>query len=80
MRKAVQIYREVQIMAILSGCQEGKHTPKLEEVRCPHCGEYMEVFIAMGGASNLTGRTTADETCDACGYVIPEGTPLTELR
>ena len=24
---------------LLDGCHEGKHTPKLTEVRCPKCGE-----------------------------------------
>ena len=35
---------------LLDGCHEGKHTPRLSEVRCPNCGEWVEVFVQMGGA------------------------------
>ena len=58
---------------ILNGCHEGKHTPKLTEVKCPRCGEYVEVFVKMGGAPGQTGTLTADERCD-CGYVLKAGT------
>ena len=71
--------REVQKMEY-RGCQEGKATPKLVEVECPSCGEIMEVFIYMGGSDKLTGRTTADEACPACGKSIPEGTPIGTLK
>ena len=30
---------------LLDGCHEGKHTPRLAEVMCPKCGEWVEVFI-----------------------------------
>ena len=60
-------------MALLNGCHEGKHTPKLVEVKCPQCGEYVEVFVKMGGAPGQTGTLTADECCD-CGYVLKAGT------
>ena len=39
-------------MSLISGCQEGKGTPRLAEVKCPKCGEY-----------NLTHRV-----CSNCGY------------
>ena len=29
---------------LLNGCQEGKATPRLMEVKCPRCGEIVEVF------------------------------------
>ena len=60
-------------MPLLDGCHEGKHTPKLTEVKCPRCGEYVEVFVKMGGAPGQTGTLTADEHCD-CGYVLKAGT------
>ncbi len=66
-------------MALLDGCQEGKHTPRLVEVRCPKCGEEMEVFVRLGGRIGETGCTVSDETC-GCGCVIPSGTALTELE
>ena len=66
-------------MALLDGCQEGKHTPRLVEVRCPQCGEELEVFVRMGGRIGETGCTVSDEIC-SCGYTIPGGTALTELE
>ena len=30
---------------LINGCQEGKGTPRLREVKCPQCGEMVEVFI-----------------------------------
>jgi len=61
------------------GCQEGKATPKLMEVRCPACGAWMEVFIRMGGQVGETGTLCADESCEGCGHVIEAGTPLASL-
>ena len=34
---------------LLDGCHEGKHTPRLTEVKCPQCGEWVDVFVLMGG-------------------------------
>ena len=62
------------------GCQEGKATPKLTEIRCPKCGGIMEVFVYMGGSNTQTGRTTADETCETCGYTAPAGTPVSNFE
>ena len=30
---------------LLNGCHEGKNTPRLTEVKCPKCGEYVEVLF-----------------------------------
>ena len=62
---------------LLDGCQEGKHTPRLAEVKCPKCGEWVEVFIRMGAAA--TGTLAADETCP-CGHILPEGSYETEYE
>ena len=64
---------------LLDGCQEGKHTPKLTEVRCPKCGQWVEVFVHMGGRPGQTGTLAANETCD-CGHVLPAGSFLTEYE
>lgn len=59
-------------MSLIKGCQEGKGTPRLLEVRCPECGAWVEVFVKMGGAPGQTGTLVADEVCD-CGYILPAG-------
>ena len=64
---------------LLDGCQEGKHTPKLTEVRCPKCGQWVEVFVHMGGRPGQTGTLASEETCD-CGHVLPAGSFLTEYE
>ena len=58
---------------LLDGCHEGKHTPRLSEVKCPRCGEWVDVFVKMGGSPGQTGTLVADETC-SCGYVLKMGT------
>ena len=57
---------------LINGCQEGKGTPRLVELKCPKCGEYVEAFVIMGGAIGKTGTLAANEIC-LCGYVLPEG-------
>lgn len=57
---------------LLKGCQEGKGTPRLAEVKCPKCGELIEVFVKMGGAIGQTGTLVSDEKC-ACGNILPAG-------
>lgn len=57
---------------LLKGCQEGKGTPRLAEVKCPKCGAWVEVFVKMGGAIGQTGTLASDEEC-ACGFVLPAG-------
>ena len=64
---------------ILDGCHEGKHTPRLTEVRCPKCGGWVEVFEKLGGAPGQTGTLASSETC-TCGYVLKEGTYETDYE
>ena len=59
---------------LLKGCQEGKGTPRLTEVRCPKCGEWVEVFVKMGGAPGQTG-----EVC-TCGHVLKAGSYESEYE
>lgn len=59
-------------MSLIKGCQEGKGTPRLTEVKCPKCGAYVEVFVQMGGAIGKTGTLVTDELC-VCGQVLPAG-------
>ena len=59
-------------MSLIKGCQEGKGTPRLVEVRCPKCGEWVEVFVLMGGAIGKTGTLASDEKCQ-CGHILLEG-------
>ena len=60
-------------MAVIRGCQEGKATPRLTEVKCPCCGNWAEVFVQMGGAIGKTGTLVSDERCE-CGFVFAAGT------
>lgn len=64
---------------VIRGCQEGKGTPRMVEVKCPKCGEYVEVFVVMGGAIGKTGTLAGDEIC-ACGNVLPEGSYETDYE
>ena len=57
---------------LIKGCQDGKATPRLLEVKCPKCGEWVEVFVRMGGMPGMTGTLASDETC-VCGHVLPAG-------
>ena len=66
-------------MSLISGCQEGKGTPRLAEVKCPACGEYVEVFIKMGGEVGKTGTLISDELC-AGGFRLRAGTYETEYE
>ena len=64
---------------LINGCQEGKGTPRLTEVKCPRCGETVEVFVLMGGPVGKTGTLAGSETC-TCGYVIPAGSYETDYE
>ena len=64
---------------LINGCQEGKGTPRLTEVKCPKCGEYVEVFVLMGGAVGQTGTLAGDEVCD-CGHILPAGSYETDYE
>ena len=62
---------------LIKGCQDGKATPRLVEVKCPCCGEYMDIFVLMGGAIGKTGTLAADESCP-CGCILPAGSYETD--
>ena len=64
---------------LLKGCQEGKGTPRLVEVKCPNCGESVEVFVLMGGDIGKTGTLASDEQC-ACGHILPAGSYETDYE
>lgn len=64
---------------LISGCQEGKGTLRLAEVKCPKCGDIVEVFIKMGGAIGQTGTLVSDEICD-CGHILPAGSYETDYE
>lgn len=64
---------------LLNGCHEGKDTPRLTEVRCPNCGEWVDVFVRMNGAPGQTGTLVADEVC-VCGHVLKQGSYETEYE
>ena len=66
-------------MALIRGCQEGKGTPRLKEVKCAKCGAWLDVFVIMGGAPGKTGTLASEETC-ACGFVLPAGSYETEYE
>lgn len=66
-------------MSLIKGCQEGKGTPRLTEVRCPRCGDWVEVFVRMGGAPGQTGTLIADETC-TCGHLLTAGSYESDYR
>lgn len=64
---------------LLDGCHEGNHTPRLSEVKCPQCGQWVDVFVIMGGRPGQTGTLYADEKCE-CGYVLPAGSYETDYE
>lgn len=64
---------------LINGCQEGKGTPRLVEVKCPKCGEMVEVFVLMGGPIGKTGTLAGDEICP-CGYILPAGSFETDYE
>lgn len=66
-------------MSLLKGCQEGKGTPRLVEVKCPKCGGWVEVFVRMGGKAGQTGTLVADEVCD-CGHILSAGSYETDYE
>lgn len=64
---------------LINGCQEGKGTPRLTEVKCPGCGQYVEVFVQMGGPIGKTGTLVSDEIC-SCGQTLPSGNFVTDYE
>lgn len=66
-------------MSLIKGCQDGKATPRLVEVRCPKCGAWVDVFIRMGGDVGMTGTLASNEVCE-CGHILPEGSYETDYE
>ena len=66
-------------MSLIKGCQDGKATPRLVEVRCPQCGAWVDVFIRMGGDVGMTGTLASNEVCE-CGHILPEGSYETDYE
>ena len=64
---------------VIEGCQDGKHTPRLSEVKCPQCGEWVDVFVIMGGMPGMTGTLYCDEVC-SCGHILPAGSYESEYE
>ena len=56
-------------MAVLDGCEAQKRTPVPKEIKCPKCGEELEVFTKDGMAAE-------EVVCEKCGHKIEEGTKL----
>ena len=64
---------------LIEGCQEGKKTPRLSEIKCPRCGEWVDIFVRMGGRPGETGTLASSERC-TCGFVLEEGTYETDYE
>ena len=64
---------------LINGCQEGKGTPRLVEVKCPRCRQWVEVFVLMCGPVGKTGTLASSETCP-CGYILPAGSYETDYE
>ncbi len=54
-------------------CQDIRNQKQILELDCPKCHEQdgIEVFVK-------DGMTIGDSECEACGYILPEGTELDE--
>lgn len=61
--------KEEQDMAVIDGCEAQKRTPVPKEIKCPKCGEMMEVFTK-------EDRSIEDVKCEKCGYEVHEGDPV----
>lgn len=57
----------------MAGCHDARNAITILEAVCPKCGETAEVFI-------MDGKVRSDARCEACGHVIPQGTPVNELK
>ena len=51
----------------------------LAQVKCPKCGENVEVFVIMGGPIGKTGTLAGDEKC-TCGHILPAGSYETDYE
>ncbi len=56
-----------------ANCQDLRNQKQIVELDCPKCHEPggIEAFMK-------DGVTVGDSECEACGYIIPEGTDLDE--
>lgn len=61
--------KEEIAMAILDGCEAQKRTPVPKEIKCPKCGEWMEVFAK-------EDKSIENVKCEKCGYEVHEGDPV----
>lgn len=52
-------------MNVLDGCHSARNQIKIEEIKCPVCGNLVEIFIR---DQNQIG----DSICENCGYVFRE--------
>lgn len=59
-------------MSVFISCQDVRNNFVLEEIPCPECDEYIELFVR-------DGKTIGTEKCASCHYVIREGLSLTEI-
>ncbi|MBO5954145.1 MAG: hypothetical protein J6Q53_08555, partial [Oscillospiraceae bacterium] len=46
--------------------------PGFRRSNAPQCGEWVDVFVQMGGRPGQTGTLASDEKCE-CGYVLKAG-------
>ena len=53
--------------------------PDFRRSNAPRCGEWVDVFVLMGGRPGQTGTLASDEKC-ACGYVLPAGSYETDYE
>ena len=49
-------------MAVMSGCADSSKTPVMKEVKCPQCGDDIEIYT-------MQARMIEDAEC-GCGYVL----------
>ncbi len=49
-------------------CQDARNQKQIFEIDCPKCHEAGSIEVFM-----KDGVTVGDSECDACGYILPEG-------
>ena len=63
--------KEVEHM-LLRGCREGKIVPRIKKVRCPQCGQWLEIFVTARPVPGKGDILVEDERCE-CGCLLPAG-------
>ena len=58
---------------VIKGCQEGKATPRLSEVKCPKCGQYVEVFVIFFSGFLYFKLQVTNDFCCAIMKISPLG-------